>query len=91
MSGYCPDCGNTQCICKEVEQDQNVARSDKLKCPFCGYTFIGDEWLVTDAMDSPLNLVCSECNRLYSVAAKATGVEWTITKISSDNNNNERK
>jgi hypothetical protein len=23
MSGYCPDCGNTQCLCKEVEADQN--------------------------------------------------------------------
>lgn len=23
MSGYCPDCGNTQCICKEVERQEN--------------------------------------------------------------------
>ena len=35
MSGYCPDCGNTRCICNEVEcpvQD----RSELLACPFCG-------------------------------------------------------
>lgn len=23
MSGYCPDCGNTICICKEVESQEN--------------------------------------------------------------------
>ena len=22
MSGYCPDCGNTQCICKDVERQE---------------------------------------------------------------------
>jgi hypothetical protein len=24
MSGYCPDCGNTLCICKEVEAQENA-------------------------------------------------------------------
>ena len=27
MSGYCPDCGNTQCICKEVERQENAPSS----------------------------------------------------------------
>ena len=27
MSGYCPDCGNTQCICKEVEAQKNAPSS----------------------------------------------------------------
>ena len=25
MSGYCNDCGNTQCLCKEIEQQANPA------------------------------------------------------------------
>ena len=27
MSGYCPDCGNTQCLCKEIEQQKNPTSS----------------------------------------------------------------
>ena len=27
MSGYCPDCGNTQCLCKEVADDEARAES----------------------------------------------------------------
>lgn len=27
MSGYCPDCGNTQCLCKEVAADEARAQS----------------------------------------------------------------
>jgi len=27
MSGYCQDCGNTQCICKEVERQENEPSS----------------------------------------------------------------
>ena len=24
MTGYCPDCGNTQCICSEIEKENGV-------------------------------------------------------------------
>jgi len=27
VSGYCPDCGNTLCICKEIEKDGGVANA----------------------------------------------------------------
>ena len=27
MSGYCPDCGNTLCICKEVDAQENAPSS----------------------------------------------------------------
>ena len=27
MSGYCNDCGNTQCLCKEIEQQEKPTSS----------------------------------------------------------------
>ena len=33
MSGYCPDCGNTQCICKEVEAQENAPSSCTVDSP----------------------------------------------------------
>ena len=45
MSGYCPDCGNTQCICKEVERQENEPSSCMVDsivlCPVCQR---GDVW-----------------------------------------------
>jgi len=29
MSGYCPDCGNTMCICGEVERQNHTPRTDE--------------------------------------------------------------
>lgn len=26
MSGYCPDCGNVQCLCDEIEAERNKNR-----------------------------------------------------------------
>ena len=30
MSGYCPDCGNTQCLCKEVAADEAGRKAHSL-------------------------------------------------------------
>jgi hypothetical protein len=41
MSGYCPDCGNTQCLCKEVaageaRAESSFAAPQLLGCGMCG-------------------------------------------------------
>jgi hypothetical protein len=36
MSGYCPDCGNTMCLCKDIEaqaDDTNEAEIENLLNP----------------------------------------------------------
>ena len=31
MSGYCPDCGNTHCLCTEIAVDESLVTLEELK------------------------------------------------------------
>lgn len=49
MSGYCPDCGNTQCLCNEIaayeaKVESSFARPTLLGCPNCKSTNIIKLW-----------------------------------------------
>lgn len=36
MSGYCEQCGNTICICEEL-QHQSIDTTNMIECATCGY------------------------------------------------------
>ena len=44
MSGYCPDCGNTQCICTEVERQEAAPSSCTcgLLCSTCAVAALAE-------------------------------------------------
>jgi len=64
MSGYCPDCGNTQCLCKEVEcQERTNARIDDSSPAPC--------WAVPGWTDGYGSVKCVKCGKIQSAGFKA--------------------
>jgi len=62
MSGYCPDCGNTQCICSEVERQENAPSSCTVDsivgCPVCGCKLVT---IRGKHPGDPKRVVCPTC------------------------------
>lgn len=62
--------------------------SKELKCPNCGDLWDSDDWF-SECLDDPLNLICDECDCIFSAKVKIVSWEWEIKR--SDKNKLDNK